>query len=94
MGYSPQGRKASDTTERLHFTSLLFFNEGTRRKQVVCRPREEVGSLPQAPNQPHLELGPPSPRSWEKETHPARGILLRQQGGWRQVRAFSDHVSH
>ena len=24
MGYSPQGRKESDTTERFHFTSLHF----------------------------------------------------------------------
>ena len=24
MGYSPQGRKESDTTERLHFTSCDF----------------------------------------------------------------------
>ena len=24
MGYSPSGRKESDTTERLHFTSLHF----------------------------------------------------------------------
>ena len=25
MGYSPWGRKESDTTERLHFTSLLSY---------------------------------------------------------------------
>ena len=24
MGYSPWGRKESDTTERLHFTSMIF----------------------------------------------------------------------
>ena len=28
MGYSPQGRKESDTTEQLHFTSLHFNKNG------------------------------------------------------------------
>ena len=27
MGYSPWGRKESDMTERLHFTSVIFFNK-------------------------------------------------------------------
>ena len=67
MGYSPQGRKVSDTTEQLHFTSLLFFNEGTGQEQVVCRPRAVIGALPKAPNRPHLELGPPTPTAGRRK---------------------------
>ena len=30
MGYSPWGRKESDTTERLHFTSSLFARDSVK----------------------------------------------------------------
>ena len=31
VGYSPWGRKESDTTERLHFTSILFHDKNTQQ---------------------------------------------------------------
>ena len=35
MGYSPRGRKESDMTERLHFTSSEFEAEGQLIKVVM-----------------------------------------------------------
>ena len=34
MGYSPWGRKESDTTERLHFTEYIMRNAGLEEAQA------------------------------------------------------------
>ena len=41
MGYSPRGRKETDTTERLHFTSLFIsgFPGGSSGKEPACQSR-------------------------------------------------------
>ena len=44
VGYSPQGRKESDTTERLHFTSL-HFPGGSEVKESACN-AGDPGSIP------------------------------------------------
>ena len=36
VGYSPWGHKESDTTERLHFTSLQELNKGLKDMQISC----------------------------------------------------------
>ena len=48
MGYSPQGRKKSDTTEQLHFTSptpvFLGFPCGSAGKESTCS-AGDLGSI-------------------------------------------------
>ena len=44
VDYSPRGRKESDMTEQLHFTSLLLFSQLLSWVQLFCHPMDS--SLP------------------------------------------------
>ena len=49
MGYSPRGRKESDTTERFHFHLLLeCFEGGASSKESACNAGHlrDVGLIP------------------------------------------------
>ena len=45
IGYSPWGRKESDTTERLHFDNIGGFPGGSNSKESACNVGDQ-GSIP------------------------------------------------
>ena len=78
MGYSPQGCKESDTTERLHFTSLHF----TSRTQWASLVTQMVKSLPSVQETQVHSLGGEDPwrRVWQPTLVCLPGKFHGQQG--------------
>ena len=56
MGYSPWGRKESDTTERLHFTSLLMLQNPPNL--IQSKVEEITSHVDRRPHNPSEFLSP------------------------------------
>ena len=91
-GLQSMGSKASDTTEQLHLTSLVFFSEGQGESRLSAAPGQTSALSPRHPTGPTLSSALPAPTTGEGNPlglrHPAMAAGQMETG-----EAFSDHVS-